>query len=138
MEPIKRQILVAIASECTPNAIIRPIDFRVPLSHNGFRNEYFDTHWFMHNSTPVNVVSEKRFKSEQVVLPATFDMLLNSGEKLNQLGPRMTQISDHKRDNYTEHILIDEVHVLDLVVRAKRLICGAGPGAYIRGRWFGV
>ena len=60
MEPVKGQILVAIAGEYTSYAIVREMDFRVPFPYNGFRNEGFDTHWCMHNFTPVNVVSETR------------------------------------------------------------------------------
>src|SRR5258706_372620 len=58
VEPIKGQIFVAIAGERTSNAIVRAINFPVPLSYYGFRNECFDTHWCMHNFTSVNLVNE--------------------------------------------------------------------------------
>ena len=60
MEPVKGQILVAIAGEHTSYAAVCVMDFRVSLPYNGFRNECFDTHWCMHNFAPVNVVSETR------------------------------------------------------------------------------
>lgn len=60
MEPVKGQILVAIAGEGTSYAIVRVMDLRVPLPYNGFRNECFNTHWCMHNFTPVNMISETR------------------------------------------------------------------------------
>src|SRR5882757_4064445 len=58
VEPIKGQIFVAIAGERTSNAIVRAINFPIPLSYYGFRNECFDTHWCMHNFTSVNLVNE--------------------------------------------------------------------------------
>ena len=61
VEPVKRQIFVAIARERTSNAAVRAIDFRIPFSHCRFRNECFDAHWCMHNFTPVNLISERRF-----------------------------------------------------------------------------
>jgi hypothetical protein len=65
METINGQILVAIAGERTSNAVVRAIDFLIPLSYYGFRNECFDAHWCMHNFTPVNWSTKRVFEPEQ-------------------------------------------------------------------------
>jgi hypothetical protein len=91
MESVKGQILVGHRWRVhASNAVVRPIDFRIPRLNCGCGNQSFDTHWCVYNLAPVNVVNLKRsFAPEQnSAIPATFDMPLHRGEKRSQLCPR--------------------------------------------------